>query len=192
MLYPRALRLNKSGFTLVEVLVIAFILCIIFAALFTTLTIGESSNAITSAKVDLQAKVRTIMDTIVKDVRQTNINEININSPSANHIKFKKVVGINNTTGSYELADSYIEYSYDSASSSLSRNELNSGGSVLKTVTFDNISQSPFYSTSGIPLAPGGIVSSKKLYIIIAATSQVRGNLTLSFSLREQVKIRNE
>ncbi len=193
MLYPRALRLNKKGFTLVEVLVTAFILCVIFAALFVTLTTGEFSNAITSAKIDLQAKVRMIMDTIVKDVRQTNINQINVNDPSVDHIKFKKVAGIDNGTGSYVLGSGYIEYNYDQASSSLARNELdNSGTGVLKTVVFNNITQSPFYSASGVPLAPGGILNTKKLFIVIAARKQVRNNLILNFSLREQVKIRNE
>lgn len=187
--------MRKNGFTLVEALVVVFLLTIILTALVLTLTTGQSSNSIALAKADLQAKVRRITDWIVRDARQTCLIEINSNTPSQNHIKFKKVTGVNEGTGNYTLAANYIEYDYDAAQDTLTRNEVNDVGVVLNSWEFDHITQSPFYAAQGNPLDAGDILTSKKLVIIIAGQDQitVRGSpLTLSFSLTEEVKIRNE
>jgi type II secretory pathway pseudopilin PulG len=180
------------GFTLVEVLVAAALLITVISALFLTLSKGELFNDITSKKADLQAKARRILDWVAKDVRQTNLIQINTNSPSADYIKFKQVTGIDNTTGNYTLSTNYIEYSYDSASDALTRNEVDDGGVVLNSWPFDNITQSPFYSDAGVPLAAGAILTSKKLVIVISSRDQVRGSLPLTVSLTEEIKIRNE
>ncbi len=172
-------------------LVTTFLLLTVISTLFLTLTKGELFNDITSQKVDLQAKVRRILDWVVKDVRQTNLIQINTNSPSADYIKFKPVTGINGT-GDYTLSTNYIEYSYDAASDTLTRNEVDDGGTVLNSWFFDNITQSPFYSDAGVPLAAGAILTSKKLVIVISGQDQVRGSLPLTVSLTAEVKIRNE
>jgi competence protein ComGC len=190
--YLRAFHSKKSGLTLIEVLVVAFILTVIIGSLFLTLTTGELSSSISSEKTDLQAKVRLVMDWIIKDVRQTNLIQINTNAPSADHIKFKKVTGIDNATGNYTLSSNYIVYSYDNTLQRLTRNEVDDGGTILNSWVFSNITQSPFYSDTGVPLAPGGILTSKKLIIIILGQSQFRNSLTLNSSLTEEVKIRNE
>lgn len=192
LVYPHALRVKKISFTLVEVLIVVFILTIIISALFFTLTTGQFSNAVISAKADLQAKVRGAMDWVVKDVRQTNLIQINTHNPSVNHIKFKKVTGIDNATGQYTLSSNYIEYNYDSASGELTRKQVDETGSVLGSWTFNNITQAPFYVAPEDPLDPGDILTSKKLVIVIAAQTQVRNSLTLNRTLTEEVKIRNE
>lgn len=184
--------MRKNGFTLVEVLVVVFLLTIILTALALTLTTGQFSNSVGSAKADLQAKVRRITDWIVRDARQTCLIQINNNSPSQDHIKFKKVTGVDEGTGDYTLAANYIEYDYDGSSDTLTRNEVNDAGSVLNSWTFDHITQSPFYAAAGDPLDAGDILSSKKLVVVIAGESQVNSSLTLNFSLTEEVKIRNE
>jgi len=183
---------DSRGFTIVEVLSVGFILIVVFTALFITLTTGEFSNAVSSAKADLQANVRTAMNSALKDVRQTSLIQINSNAPTPTHIKFKKITGIDNATGNYSLSDNYIEYTYDPASLSLSRDEVDAGGAVLKSQVFNDITEDPFYSDTGVPLAAGGILSSKKLVVVISGQGHVRGNLDLSFSLTEEVKIRNE
>jgi len=185
--------LNKArAFTLVEVMVCAFILTVIMASLFMVLNIGEFSYPLHSGKIDLQAKVRQVLDWIVRDARQTNLIQINTNAPSVNHIKFKQVTGIDNATGAYTLSANYIEYNYDSVSDNLTRNVVNGSGSLLQSQAFDNITQPPFYAALGNPLDPGDILTSKKLIVIIAGRSQVKNYITLNFSLAEEVKIRNE
>ena len=196
--YPRALpnRSKGNGFTLIEVLFVVSILGIIISALFFSLTRGEFSSAVSSAKADLQAKVRSIMEWVTKDVRETSLGQINTpdNNPSVNHIKFRKVTGIDGA-GGYTFADHYIEYDYDSALSQLTRNKIDvTSGAILQSSVFDNITQSPFYVGVGPPLDPlddGKILTSKKLLIIIAGQSQVKNSLTLNFSLTEEVKVRN-
>lgn len=195
LVYPRASRVKKRGFTLVEILVAAFILIIVIGALHLTLTTGEFSNSLNSAKTDLQAEVRQVLDWIVKDVRQTCLIQINTNSPSENHIKFKQVTGIDNATGNYTLSPNYIEYSYNSVSQQLTRSEVDGTGSILRSWVFNNITQSPFYTAAGVPLAAGDILTSKKLVIVIPARNPVllRGSsLTLNFSLTGEARIRNE
>jgi type II secretory pathway pseudopilin PulG len=172
--YLRVSLLKKKGLSLIELFVAAGILSLILAALFISITSGDLSSAVSSAKSDLQGKLRLIMDWITKDVRSTNIIEINTNSPSAGYLKFKKVTGIDNITGNYTLSPDYTEYSYNSTSGELTRSEINgTTGEILRTVPFNNITQSPFYTTQGVPLVPGGI-------------------LTLNLTLTEEVKIRNE
>lgn len=191
--YLRASLRKKIGYTLIEVLVVCLILSVLLAALFVGLTSGNFSSSVSSAKVDLQSKIRIIMDWILRDVRQTNLVEINTNAPTADHIKFKKVTGIDNNTGNYTLSADFIEYTYNSASSELTRNEIDGAtGSILKSVVFSNMTQSPFYSAPAVPLAPGDILTSKRLVIVIAGRNQVRNSLVLNLTLTEEVKIRNE
>jgi len=184
------LPLNNRGFTIVEVLSVSFILITVFAAMFITLTTGEFSNAVSSAKADLQANVRTAMNSVLNDVRQTSLIQINSNNPSAGHIKFKKITGIDNVTGSYSLSANDIEYTYNQSSFSLERSETGPG--VSKVQIFNDITEAPFYSATGVPLEAGGILSSKKLVVVMSGRNHVRGDLDLNFSLTEEVKIRNE
>ncbi len=190
----RVLRAKKKGFSLLELLIVGFILSIVTGALFFSLTAGGSASSLGLAKADLQAKVRLAMDWIVKDVRQASLIQINTNSPSGDHIKFKKVTGIDGA-GNYAFSTDYTEYSYDSVSGNLTRSEVDNGGSVLRSLTFNNIIQSPFYTTAGVALTqspnPGNILEAKKLIIVISAQSQVRNSRTLNFSLTEEAKIRN-
>lgn len=178
-----ALLNKKSGFTLVEILVVAFILIIITTALMLVLSTGEFSNSVSSARVDLQAEVRRAMDWIIKDVRSTVPSEINNNSPSSSHIKFRQITGIDNTDGSFTFGLDYIEYNYDAVSGTLTRNGIILSGSIT---------EAPFYTAVGVPLVAGGIITSKKLVVKISGQKLVRGNLPLNFSLIEEVRIRNE
>ena len=194
MAYLRVLPRNNRGFTIVEVLSVAFILIVVFAALFITLTTGEFSNAVSSAKADLQANVRTAVNSIVKDVRQTSIIQINNsdNNPSGTHIKFKKVIGINNTTGGYDFSGNYIDYNYDQNLSTLTRSEIDASSSIRKIQVFNDITQAPFYTAVEVPLTSAGVGSGGKLIVVISGRGHVRGGLDLTFSLTEELKIRNE
>ena len=191
----RTLRAKKKGFTLVELLVTGFIFAVVMAALFLSLTTGEFSNSVSSAKADLQAKVRFIMEMIVRDVRQTNLNEINLNGPSADHIKFRQVTGIDSGgTSEYSLSANYIEYTYDINTRQLTRSIVNGAGAILRSQVFADITNTHFYSNVGQDLAANTIIDPNnggKLIITVAAQSQAN-RLTLNWTLTEEVKIRNE
>jgi hypothetical protein len=95
------------------------------------------------------------------------------------------------------VASNYIEYNYNNVSSQIIRNEIDTGGSIVGSWVFNNITESPFYTAPGVPLvgtpgAPGNIVIAKKLLVVIAGQRQVRNSLTLNLTLTEEVKIRNE
>ena len=190
LLYLRAGRTKKKGFTLIEVLVVSLILGVLTAGLLMTLIIGDRSSAISSAKADLQAKVRLILNMIIRDVRQTKPFEINSNDPRVDHIKFRPVSGFNIVTGLHIPSLNYIEYVYDVNTRQLTRNIIDASNNLLQSTTFDNITATRFRSDVTEDLGPGTI--DEKLIITITAQSQVRKNLTLNYSLSEEVKIRNE
>ena len=184
---PNALT-KSGGFTLIEILVVTFIFAIIMGALIATLNTGQFSSAVGSARADLQAKIRTVIGLIIRDVRQTTLVEINSNTPSQNHIKFRKVTGIDGS-GNYTLDTYYIEYTYNSALKELTRIGYDAAGGEVET-TWGNITESPFYVAAGDPLAANNILTNKKLLIVINGESNAWGSL--AFSLSEEVKIRNE
>lgn len=187
------LSLNKNkAFTLIELLIVALILGVILSGLFATLNIGNFSFSTSSAKLELQSYVRLTMERLIRDIRDTNLLEINNNNPSTNHIKFRKVSGIDNSTGMLTFSPDYIEYNYNNVSNELSRYIVHEDGTILRNSTYSNIMQAPFYSAPGDPLAAGEILSSKSLVIVIASQKQVKDSLFLNFSLAEEVAIRNE
>ena len=194
---PRVSHAKRRGFTLIEVLLASFILGVVLVSLFSTLNIGQTSFSLSSAKVDLQSQVRAVLNWIIKDVRDTKDTEIDSNNPTVNHIKFRKVTGIDNNTGSCTYATNYIDYNYDPVSLTLTHNEVDPTGVILKSIVFYNITQSPFYNGLGGTLQPGDIIKSwssggKRLIIVVAGQKQLRGSTTLSFSLTEEAKVRNE
>lgn len=203
LVYLRNFRANKKGFTLIEILVVGSILGVVMSGLILTLNTGERSSTITQAKADLQAKVRSIMDLITRDLRQTNLNEINTPTsvPGIHHIKFKQVTGIDAGTGDYSLSDNFIEYTYDPIALSLTRSIVDDTAAILQSRVFTDITDIRFRSKldpKAVPpvdeaLAQDTIIDpgSRKLIITIAAQSQAN-RLTLNFSLTEGVKIRNE
>lgn len=192
--YSRALLNKKSGFTLIEAVAVTFIMLVLCAAIFECLKIGQYSTSINSNKIHLQSYLRNILELISRDVRQTDIIEINSNNPSVDHIKFRKVIGIDDTSGQYAVDSKYIEYTYDHDSRLLTRSET---AAPVVTSVFKNITQSPFYTAPGVPLVStpgvaGNILIAKKLYIVIAGEREVRNSSALNFTLTQEVKIRNE
>lgn len=194
--YLPALR-AKKGFTLVEIIVTAFILSIVFAGLFITLNTTEFSHSVSSAKVDLQAEVRRVIDWIIKDVRQTVSYEVASNGPSDTHIKFKRVQGLNTVTGDLILSSDYIEYEYDSLSQKITRRVIDGAtGDILQSWDFNNIIEAPFYTRDDlnniVPLNDDDFTNyGNKFIVTIMGQKQVRGSLNINFTLTEEVKIRN-
>jgi len=196
------LRTKSSGFTIIEVLLAAVLLAAILSALFLTLNVGQLSNPINSARVELQDNVRRLLYWIARDVRDTSSGEIAANSPSSEHIKFRQVQGLDTATGYYILSTSYIEYAYDAENKKITRNSLDSTGSILQSWTFENITQPPFFTRDSlgavVPLSQSYLLSNRKLIVDINAEKSVctvrigQDCLNLAFSLTEEIKIRNE
>jgi type II secretory pathway pseudopilin PulG len=191
---------KSSAFTLVEALASTLIMGVVLAALSVTLTIGESSRSISTAQVDLQAKVRGVLDIVVRDFRQTVTQEIvnNEPAPSTTYAKFRPVQGWNITNANYELEANFTEYNYSAANTTLVRNILNSGGVVLSSRSFYNITAAPFYTVdtsdeSIVPLTKDALQANNgRVVVVITGRGLARQGRILSYNLTEEVKVRNE
>lgn len=193
-----------------EFIISAFLVSVISAGLFMSFNIGQRSSMLTSPKVDLQAKVRQVLDIICRDVRQTiswEIADAN-NNASDSHIKFRLVQGWDTATSniSFKKNESgtdyyyYLEYTYNSGAQIVTRTETKVRVSDLAVIststrTFGNITAAPFYTrdSSGtrVALNQADLLTSRRMVIVVTGTTQVRG-LTYQLSLEEEVKVRNE
>jgi prepilin-type N-terminal cleavage/methylation domain-containing protein len=195
---------KKSGFTFLEVMLVAFIIAMLFTALFQVLNVGQLTNIASTERTYLQSEVRRAMDWIVRDVRQSLTDcpvgdgGINNNHPSDAYIKFKKVLTYNITSNNITLDDNFIEYAYNANTHLIKRRRLDAEGDETgnpSNWTFYNITEPPFYTrdrNTGVisPLSATGIVSNQNLVVNITG-QRVRGALNLNLALREEVKIRN-
>ncbi len=192
-------RGRTKGFTLVEILIVALTLGVLMAGLFYALIAGESSWSFNAAKIEVQSEVMRAVDWIAKDVRQTvswNIGSSS-NNPSSTHIKFKKVIGYNTAEGgSVALSNNFIEYNYDPDLKTITRTD----SSNPLTWTFRNIIQAPFYTNNNgsiiviDPSSPGQdspIFQTGNLVIILTGQKPVKSGLNATYTLTEEVKIRN-
>ncbi len=188
-----------KGFTIVEILIVALTLGVLMAGLFYALITGESSWSFNAAKIEVQSEVRRAVDWIAKDVRQTvswNIGSSS-NNPSSTHIKFNKVTGYNpEGGGSVTLSNNFIEYNYDPDLKTITRTD----SSNPLTWTFRNIIQAPFYTNNNgstiviDPSSPGQdspIFQTGNLVIILTGQKPVKSGLNATYTLTEEVKIRN-
>ena len=188
--YPRALlaQLNKrNSFTLVESLVAAFILIVIITALFLVLNIGDLSNTVSGAKLELQQEVRRAMDWMVKDLRQTDrmrllcIDSNGNPNQQFNSLADKEVftdpvfpisTGYDGT--SIIWSSNQIGYSFDAVNKKIIRSN------TTQTWEFNNIFNLEFRK-----------ISLNLLHITISGETTARGNIRPTFNLEEEVKLRN-
>jgi prepilin-type N-terminal cleavage/methylation domain-containing protein len=175
--YPRVLLVKKDGFTLNEVLISVLILGIVLAGLFITLSTGEFSSSVSSAKLEVQAETRRLMDWIVKDVRQTSSSQIANNAPSNSHIKFKVCLG--HDSSNIIWSSDFIEYTYDSSLNRLTRTDYSSGTSW----NFDNIIAAPFNTSE--------LLTDSKLTVTITVQKQGARIPVITSTLISKIKIRN-
>jgi hypothetical protein len=193
-----------------EFIISAFLVSVISAGLFMSFNIGQRSSMLTSPKVDLQAKVRQVLDIICRDVRQTiswEIADAN-NNASDSHIKFRLVQGWDKDTSNISFKKEeddtdyyyYVEYTYSAGAQTITRTQTKVRVSDLAVIststrTFSNITAVPFYTrnTSGtkVALNQADLLTSRRMVIVVMGTTQVRG-LTYQLSLEEEVKVRNE
>lgn len=194
--YPRALRNKPNGFSLTEVLIVAFILSVIIAGLVLTLNVGTFSNTVTSGKLDLESGARQLLSWIVKDVRQAVKWEItsDANQPSATHIKFKQVQGWDSAVEAWIWSGDYIEYDYDSALKKIMRRLIDNNGNIIQTWEFNDIIEVPFYTRYDDTVKEfkkEDLQTNGLLVIVINVQKQVGGSLSIPFTLKAEAKIRN-
>lgn len=195
--YPQRLHVQKNkpvysdGFTLVEMLIVVFILSIIMTGLFLTFNIGQFSFPITSAKLELQSEARNIMNWITKDLHQAITGNIADNNATTNYIKIN-LWEWNYTTNLRDTHNNaYIEYFYNGTSRKLTRQYTDASGGV-STLEFSNITESPFCTnlTTGI-LDRNYLRTNNKLNVIVSVEKIIRGTLSVPFILISEVTIRN-
>lgn len=186
---------NRRAFTIIELLISALIGSLIVGILFYVLSSGKDVNDVSSAKVQAQSQARRVIDWVSRDLRQTVVWDLANNDPSPVHIKFRPVLGWDITANTYQLGVNYIEYSYDINTNTLTRNLLNSAGSVLRSWVFTDIINQPFFTLDSlgnlIPL-DSSVGTSRKVVILISVRKVSDKGLNLTVSLTAETKIRNE
>lgn len=195
----RPILLNKRGFTISEGLLVTAIISLLFGGVFYILSAAQSSMHISSAKTEVQSEVRRAMDWIVNDVRQTVNWSIgsNVNNPTSTHIKFKKVTGYSpEGSGSAELSD-FVEYSYDPGTNIITRFDADANRSWV----FRHIRQATFSTRlpdgSVVVIDPvisgndSPVFTTGNLVVFIKGQKEAQGGSSISYTLTEEVKIRN-
>jgi prepilin-type N-terminal cleavage/methylation domain-containing protein len=183
---------KKNGITLVEVLVAAFILAIIMSALFLVLNVGEFSNTIAGAKLEVQQEVRRTMDWMVKDLRQTDRMRLLVRDVSGDPLTQNQFNSFGNdviiTYPLFNICIGYsvsgnlwssnqIGYTYDAVNQRIVRSDSGTGN----TWQFNHINSLTFTKT--------GLNS---LLIEIVGQRTAIGTIAPTFTLQEEVKLRNE
>jgi prepilin-type N-terminal cleavage/methylation domain-containing protein len=190
-----AMRNRINGFTIIEVLFVCAILAIIMAIFLYTMSAGQVSFSANSAKAELQAEVRRSIDWIIKDVHQSVSWEIANNNPTSSYIKFRQVTGWDTVNNTFLLSDYYIEYNYDATAKTITRRTSDLNNSTIGSWTLNYVTASPFFTinSSGaiVGLNKSDLLTSKKLIITVSGLKQVLGAQNTTYSLTEEVMIRN-
>lgn len=178
---------------MLELTIAVAIMGVIMSALVMVLGVGEKAAGIGSAKVDLQSDVKTLVDWIVRDVRQAKIQELYNNTPSSDYVKFNLWLW-NNTTYTQENSNQYVEYAYDNVTQTFTRRFIENG-TIQNEWNFTDIQMSPFY-TSYVNETNNNfdnmtLLTTRTLIVAIKKAKTVR-NRPLNFTMVEEVKIRNE
>lgn len=188
---PAPLNNKRVGFTLVEGLVTVFILLLLISALFLVLNIGNLSESISATKIQVQQEVRRAMDWMVKDLRQTDRMRLRLtnsegepdkqfNSLSDGEIftdpQFQVSIGYDTTTKEIIPSPNQIGYTFDATNQRITRTDLGTN----QAWKFNYIANLEFRK-----------VSRDILRVTISGEKTARGTIRPSFTLQEEVKLRN-
>lgn len=194
--FLRVLLRSKSGFTLVEALLVTGIMGIIMAGLFYVLSTGELSSVISYSRVEAQSSARRVVDWVTRDARLARVYDIGslASNPTNSHLKFYPVTGWDAVNKQYTLSPNYIEYTYDSNTKTLKRETIDSSGNVVNTWLFQDIVSPPFFTfdTAGNIIDLGTeIHQSRMLIVSINVRKQARGGVNIDAGITTEVRIRN-
>lgn len=197
--YLRGLSANNKGITIVETLIAAFISIVILGALLLALTTGQFSSSLNSEKLELQAEVRSVLDWITRDMRESVITDLADTvayTPSNSYLRFH-LWDWNTTSGQIVLRSEFIEYIYNDSSDTLTRNEYDSGGNLSSTHIYRHVIEPPFYTTylgtgnPGNEFDAGTLLTSRQLTIVVTGQRHIRGSAFITDSLQSEIRIRN-
>lgn len=91
---------NNKGFTLVEIIIVAFLFSIISAAIFSVLATGRNSLSAGESQISVQQACRNSLDAMVKELRQAGaltISDVPANGANYTAITFQIPVSISAT-----------------------------------------------------------------------------------------------
>ncbi|MGE5308305.1 MAG: hypothetical protein ACM3OC_04410, partial [Deltaproteobacteria bacterium] len=166
---------------------------VVFGSLLMTLTVGGSSISVSAEKLNQQARARAIMDWVSRDLRNAISWEINANNPTSNYVKFN-LWSWDTAANTWKLGDQFVEYSYNSATSTLSRRLLDNTGTVLQETDFPDVILSPFYTSYTDEFTnqfdKNVLLASRQMILVIRTHHAARGR-DVSSTLIENIKIRN-
>jgi type II secretory pathway component PulJ len=187
---------NKlRGFTLIETVFVAFILSVITGIFFYSVNTVQLSFNLTSARGSLQSEVRRTIGWIIKDTRQAVSWDIANNSPTPSYIKFRQVIGWDTTNNTFLLSNYSVEYIYNAANNTITRRTSDLSNNTLGTWILQDVIATPFFTldSSGniVPLNNSDLLTSKQLVITISGRRQILGTQNTTYSLTEEVQIRN-
>ena len=192
---PRNLLSKFRGFTIVEFVVASAILVILMSGLLMILQQGELTTGIGTAKVDLEAEVKMLVDWITKDLRQTNSVNLtnNDNDPDYTHLKFNLWVW-DNATKNIIYSDSYVEYNYNSSNQTLVRGYYDASTSTTFNNAFFNITLPPFYTSYTDEIVNDFNTTDLRMegLIIVVKKEKTVRDRPLNFTMVEKVRVRNE
>lgn len=199
--------LNKRGIGIVEVLLVTAIIGLLMGSIFYLLSAAQSLRLISAAKIEVQSEVRRAVDWIVNDARQTVNYSIGSkdNDPRSAHIKFQKVIDYNTAGSGSAVLGNFIEYTYDPNANTITRTDSYKPG---QSWIFHNIilNEPPF--NAGVfytRLSNGNIVvidpvilgdnspvyQTGNLVVVITGQKQANAATNVSYTLKEEAKIRN-
>ncbi len=200
---------SRKGVSVVEVLLVTLIISLLTGGIFYILSVAQALRLVSTAKIEIQSEVRRAMDWIVNDVRQTvnySIGEggASGNDPSGTHIKFQKVIDYDSAASGSVLLGNFIEYTFDPAAKTITRTDLATDQSWV----FSNIVPNASPYSAGIfytrlptgeivvidPIVAGDnspVYQTGNLVIVISGQKQANPSTGVSYTLRQEVKIRN-
>jgi len=151
-----------KGFTLLELLVVSFIMAVVTIILFMSFDMIGANWQFDKDLVGLQQQVRLGMERMAREIRQSRTADINIANGGANI--------------AFTIGGSGINYYVDGNSNLIRQDEANSTimGNFISTVNF-----------TPIPM----LFPNKVKIILTGAKATLRKNL--GFSLTEEVSLRN-
>jgi len=180
---------------MIETLFVAIILATITGIFFYAGNAVQLSFNLSSARGNLQSEVRRTIGWIIKDARQAVSWDMANNNPTPSYIKFRQVTGWDTAHNTFLLSNYYIEYTYNSINHTITRRVSDLNNNTTGTWILNDVIATPFstINSSGniVPLNNSDLLTSKALVITISGQSQVLGMQNTTYSLTEEVQIRN-